>query len=618
NLWTPQVGSASSYIEDLQVDVVKNLQGDGQSASLVRTTMSGAEGGEKNRNFINQQRQQIKARLATSDCRVMTSSGLRADSVLCSVSDLSGGAAPSVPVCLQLTEEDLEASKLDPKQVQKNLRETSQENLMEHSEKFGSVPQTSNLHHSMEVTSQEEPGPPSSIQPLPKQQNFPQRPTSLHLLPKPSESRLKLGRLRSTHRQVETGVAKMNTVIPSAEPHLVTTVTNMRTANGNEALCASSSHSSGVPILVTNKTRGIGKTNPAGPQEEEVDEVRRRGGDGDSQLNLNLNFSPDEHEPLLRREQLPAESDPPPPPRLHHGPPSRAGGRGSNSNNNNNRLALGSEVHLPAEVSVPEPEPRNREPPAAVSVMEPKILISGLETLLVHPAGRGEGSDTETCQKEVKTLTGGFLGGLKEQNSASSATLSKVQTSEPSKVHQNPTLEEIVATGVPLLDISTLEAKALDSASAEGPTSEPAGLQNRSSEPQTAGVLQSQLRQTKTRRPERPCSLDLSSSCISSDEASVMDPGSLSATGEKIKRRVKTPYTLKKWRPASWVVSTDKDLDLEFEFSSGQVQESSGLHRAGGGGAPRINQSKSSMAVFLVGGGSTATTTSEPDGMTRF
>ncbi|MEQ2200767.1 hypothetical protein XENOCAPTIV_002803 [Xenoophorus captivus] len=333
NLWNPQVGSASSYIEDLQVDVVKNLQGDGQSASLVRTTMSGAEGGEKNRNCINQQRQQVEvqqARLATSDCGVMTSTGLRADSVL------------------------------------KNLRETSQENLMEHSQKFGSVPQTSNLHHSMEVTSQEEPGPPSSIQPLPKQQNLPQRPTSLHLLPKPSESRLKLGRLRSTHRQ----------------------------------------------------------------------------------------------------------------------------------------------VHLPAEVSVPEPEPRNREPPAAVSVMEPKILISGLETLLVHPAGRGEGSDTETCQKEVKTLTGGFLGGLKEQNSASSATLSKV--------HQNRALAEIVATGVPLLDISTLEAKALDSASAEGPTSEPAGLQNRSSEPQTAGVLQSQLRHTKTRRPERPCSLDLSSSCISS------------------------------------------------------------------------------------------------------
>uniref|UniRef100_A0A087YDE8 receptor protein serine/threonine kinase n=1 Tax=Poecilia formosa TaxID=48698 RepID=A0A087YDE8_POEFO len=494
--WTPQVGSASCYIEDLQVGVVKNLQGDGHSASVVRTAMSAAEVGEKNRNCINQQRQQVEAQQtsASSDCSMSTSSSLRRDSVLCSVSQLNGnsliseaqnscpagGAAPSIPVCLQLTEEDLEASKLDPKQVQKNLRETSQENLMEHSQKqFGSAPQTSNLHHSVEVkllsfsqyaTNQEAAGPSFSVQPLPKQQNIPQRPTSLHLLPKPSESRLKLGRLRSTHRQVETGVAKMNQVIPSVEAHLVTTVTNMRgsAANGTEVLCASSSHSSGVPVLVTNKTRGGGRTNPAGPQEDEGDEGQRGGGgDGDSQLNLNLNFSPDEHEPLLKREQLPAESDPP---HHHHGPSSRAGGRGSNSNNNNNRLPLGSEFHVPAEVSVPKPE----------------------------------------------------------------------------------------------------------------------------------------TRPTKTRRPERPCSLDLSSSCISSDDVSVMDHGSLSATGEKIKRRVKTPYTLKKWRPASWVVSSDRDLDLEFEFSSG------------GAAVPRINQSKSSMAVFLVGGGTTATTTSEPDGMTQF
>ncbi|KAM4731527.1 bone morphogenetic protein receptor type-2-like isoform 1-T2 [Anableps anableps] len=615
--WTPQVGSASCYIEDLQVGMVKNLQGDGQSASVVRMAMSGAEGGEKNRNCINQQRQQVQARSTTSDCSVTTSSSLRTDSILCSVSELNGGAAPSIPVCLQLTEEDLEASKLDPKQVQKNLRETSQENLMEHSQKqFRSAPQSSNLHHSMEVSSQEEPGPSFSIQPLPKQQNLPQRPTSLHLLPKGSESRLKLGRLRSTHRQVETGVAKMNQVIPSAEPHLVTTVTNMRSSatNGTEVLCASSSHSSGVPVLVTNKTRGGGRTNPAGPQEDEVDEGGRRGGDGDSRLNLNLNFSPDEHEPLLKREQLPAESDPPPPPPHQlHGPPSRAGGRGSNSNNNNNRLPLSSEVHVPAEVSVPKPETRNSGPAAAVSVMEQNILRSGLEMLLVHPADRGEGADTETCRREMKTPT---EGGLQEQNSASEATVSKIQTSEPTKAPQNPSLAEITATGAPPLDISALETKAF--APAESLTSHHPDLQNQPSEPQTAGLLQSQLRQTKTRRPERPCSLDLSSSCISSEDVSEMDHGSLSATGEKIKRRVKTPYTLKKWRPASWVVSTDKDLDLEFEFSSGQVQVSSGPHRAGGAGVPRINQSKSSMAVFLVGGGTTATTTSEPDGMTQF
>uniref|UniRef100_A0A3Q2NU41 receptor protein serine/threonine kinase n=1 Tax=Fundulus heteroclitus TaxID=8078 RepID=A0A3Q2NU41_FUNHE len=510
--WTPQVGSSSCYIEDLRVGVVKNLQGDGQPASVVRTTMSGAEGGEKNRNCINQQRQQVEAQQA----RPAALDGTLGYFFYCNSFPV-GGAASSVPVCLQLTEEDLEASKLDPKQ--KNLSGKpdgtfseavwiSTTNLPPASQHGG---KTSQLHSVpeelllnavtpvlfiLQVTSQEEPGPPASIQPLPKQQNLPQRPTSLHLLPKPSESRQKPGsNPGSPVFQVETGVAKMNAVIPPVEPHLVTTVTKMRSsaANGPEVLCASSSHSSGVPVLVTNKTRGGGRTNPAGPQEEEEEEDGggRRGGDGDNQLNLSLNFSPDEHEPLLRREQLPAESDPPPPPHHHHGPPGRAGGRGSNSNNNNNRLAL-----------------------------------------------------------------------------------------------------------------------TLDPAPAESPASEPADLQNRPSEPQTVGLLQPQLRQTKNRRPERPCSLDLSSSCISS--------GGLSATGEKIKRRVKTPYTLKKWRPASWVVSTDRDLDLEFEFTSSQVQESSGLHRAEGAGVPRINQSKSSMAVFLVGGGTTATTTSEPDGLTRF
>lgn len=287
----------------------------------------------------------------------------------------------------------------------------------------------------------------------------------------------------------------MNQVIPSVEAHLVTTVTNMRSSatNGTEVLCASSSYNSGVPVLVTNKTRGGGRTNPAGPQEDEGDEGRRGGGgDGDSRLNLNLNFSPDEHEPLLKREQLPAESDPPPP---HHGSSSRAGGRGSNSNNNNNCLPLGSELHVPAEVCVPKPETRNSEPPPAGSV-----ILSGLEMVSVHPEDRSEAADTEICQKEMKTPT---EGGLQEQNLASEASIAPL----------NPSLVEITATGAPPLDTSNLEAKDLDPAPAESLASEPVELQNQPSEAQTAGLL---LRQTKTRRPERPCSLDLSSSCISS------------------------------------------------------------------------------------------------------
>uniref|UniRef100_A0A4W6BY76 receptor protein serine/threonine kinase n=1 Tax=Lates calcarifer TaxID=8187 RepID=A0A4W6BY76_LATCA len=516
--WSPLVGSASSYIEDLQVGVVKNLQGDGHSASLVKITTSGAEGAEKNRNSINYERQQAQsqARLSSSDSSVSTTTALTPATVLCTIteSEHAGGAVPSVPVCLQLTEEDLEATKLDPKEVDKNLRESSDENLMEHSQKqFSSEPQTTKLlyHQILQTEVIILSGvaidnlPSSSIHALPKQQNLPQRPTSLHLLPKTKEttsasSRLKLGKLKSNHRQVETGVAKMNTVTvaAAAEPHLVTTVTNNTSTRGSGTTANPSitvvtrGYNAGVPTLVTNGMIGGGRTNPAGPQLEDEDKMEGGmiGGE-DTHLNL-LNFSPDEHEPLLRREQPPAESEPPP--HLHH--QSRAGnilsGRGSNSNNNNNRMA-------------------NPEPPVLES----------------------QGSET-----------------------------------------------------------TTLRVSALD-----------------------------QVEQTKARRPERPCSLDLSSSCISGK--SRLDVYELFASGEKIKRRVKTPYTLKKWRPASWVVSTDTALDPDFEFntsgsSSSQTHFSSGLHRAGSVGLPKINQSKSSMAVFLVGSGATATTTSEPDGMTCF
>uniref|UniRef100_A0A3B4H9E0 receptor protein serine/threonine kinase n=1 Tax=Pundamilia nyererei TaxID=303518 RepID=A0A3B4H9E0_9CICH len=481
--WPPHGGSASPFIEDLHVGVVRNLQGDDHQASFIKTTVNGAEGGEKNRNSINYERQQAQVGARPPLDSVSTTTILTPPTLLCTISETQHtgnkqprGAVPSVPVCLHLTEEDLEATKLDPREVDKNLRESSDENLMEHSQKqFGSESQPTDVlspstSHSGLRAVRGVDSPPSSIHPLPKQQNLPQRPTSLHLLPKVKESgftssRLKLGKFKSNHRQVETGVAKMNTVMVAmaAEPHLVTTVTNSTNVRSSAAAgrevqpitTAGSSHSAGVPTLVTNGVIGGGRTNPAGPQTEDEEGTMDGGvrGGEDSHLNL-LNFSPDEHEPLLSREQLPAESEAPPPAHHRH---SRAGsilsGRGSNSNNNNNRLPL------------------------------------------------------------------------------------------------------------------------------------------------TAGLMRSQVGQTKARRPERPCSLDLSSPY----DALVVDNGSLSASGEKIKRRVKTPYTLKKWRPASWVVSTDTALDPDFDV-----------------GMPKLNQSKSSIAVFLVGGGATATTTSEPDGMTCF
>uniref|UniRef100_A0A665THY8 receptor protein serine/threonine kinase n=1 Tax=Echeneis naucrates TaxID=173247 RepID=A0A665THY8_ECHNA len=454
--WSPQVGSASSYIEDLQVGVVKNLQGDGHPTLVTKMTSSGTDLAEKNRNSINYERQQ-----AQSQARLSSSDSLSTNSVLSLVTTLSTipesehkAAVPSVPVCMQLTEEDLEATKLDPKEVDKNLRESSDENLMEHSQKqFSSEPQSSNLllHQSLQPTEVKlaqfllVSGVPPGSQLC---HNLPKRPTSLHLLPKTTEtssasSRLKQGKLKSNHRQVETGVAKMNkvTVITAIEPQLVTTVTNNTSTSGvvygnrvQVITAATGSYSAGVPTLVTNGLIGGGRTNPAGPQLEEEEKLEGKKLQREDHLNL-LNFSPDEHEPLLRREQPPAESEPFP----HQ---SRAAdilsGRGSNANNNNNR---GSEV---------KPE---------------SILVSEVE-------------------------------------------------------------------------------------------------------------------RPKARRPERPSSLDLSY------DVTLTGGGGLSASGEKIKRRVKTPYTLKKWRPASWVVSTDT--------------------------------SKSSIAVFLVGGAATATAASEPDGMTCF
>uniref|UniRef100_UPI0037E747C4 bone morphogenetic protein receptor type-2-like n=1 Tax=Semicossyphus pulcher TaxID=241346 RepID=UPI0037E747C4 len=728
--WPPQVGSSSSYIEDLQVGVVKNLQGDGHAALVIKTTTGGAEGVEKNRNSINYERQQAQsqARSSNSDSSVPTTTTLTPASLLCSISEAehSCGAVPSVPVCLQLTEEDLEATKLDPKEVDKNLRESSDENLMEHSQKqFGSIEQqtTNLLYHQILQTAEVnnsvltprgelgviagvDSQPSSCIHPLPKQQNLPQRPTSLHLLPKTkgtssASSRLKLGKLKSNHRQVETGVAKMNTVTVATvvEPQVVTTVTNntstrANVATGTRIVVATNGFNAGVPTLMTNGMIGGGRTNPAGPQVEEEDKTE--GGvivGEDNRMNL-LNSSPDEHEPLLRREQPPAESDPLP--HLHHHP-SRAGnilsGRGSNSNNNNNRIALGSElksqgvkgepermicpeVNQGRGINSPKPEQHQQSTNAPVLNLENKFLLCGPAGLATNgkaltaqapPTGQDRlltpgptknpesplaHSSASTLRTGCRDLHSGSAPSLEkssealvpevpgaiasqapDQSNTSSTSSSKAlfqALKGPPSDPEAPALEtpalnpsisplEVEASKNPTLETQALEPQDPETAA----LAEAEARQKPSLGQQTSVLLRPQIGTAKAKRPERPSSLDLSSSCISPDDVSLADDGSLSASGEKIKRRVKTPYTLKKWRPASWVVPTDTALDPDFDFntsgsSSITTHFSSGPLRAGGFGIPKINQSKSSMAVFLVGGGATATTTSEPDGMTCF
>lgn len=65
-------------------------------------------------------------------------------------------------------------------------------------------------------------------------------------------------------------------------------------------------------------------------------------------------------------------------------------------------------------------------------------------------------------------------------------------------------------------------------------------------------------------------------------------------SGDKIKKRVKTPYALKKWRPASWVITTDT-MDAEVNNNKchggpGQNQNQAGTSRP-----------KSASAVYLGG-----------------
>lgn len=509
--------SSSSYIEDHE-GMVKNLPGDGSTSGTSSVSGMGVSGistgtagtGEKNRNSINYERQQAQAQArlpspetsGASLSTTTTTTGLTPSTIMTTISELGHSeevsAGSSVPVCLQLTEEDLETTKLDPKEVDKNLKESSDENLMEHSQKQFSAPDplssgSSSLLYpfiklAAEVTggagggTQAEFGAgssgmgdaPPAMFPLPKQQNLPKRPTSLPLNTKnpgkesSSSSRLKFGKHKSNLKQVETGVAKMNTVA-AVEPHLVTLTNNGPVVR------------SGVGVVVVNgyvngSSGPFGTTNPAGPQGEGVAPLLQSQLSGeDSRLNININSSPDEHEPLLRREQ-PAARD-------HTGR--------TNSNNNNSNIRTAAPVLAPAVAPPPAAAARPSEQPAPPSVPQ-----------------------------------------LKEE--------------------------------VP-------------------------------------------LRQPKPRRPERPNSLDLSST---SQDSSLSSEGSSqegkAGSGEKIKRRVKTPYSLKRWRPSTWVISTDT-LD-------GEVNNNGAGGRQGASGATR---SKSSTAVFLVGGGTaTATLPSDPPGMT--
>ncbi|XP_015270116.1 PREDICTED: bone morphogenetic protein receptor type-2 [Gekko japonicus] len=489
--------SSLSYIEDSvhhTDSIVKNISSE-LSATPMPLTL-----GEKNRNSINYERQQAQTRIPSPETSVTSLStnttttnttGLTPSTGMTTISELpySGetnlGAANGVqplgptPVCLQLTEEDLETNKLDPKEVDKNLKESSDENLMEHSLKQFSGPDplsstSSSLLYpliklAVEATGQQDFAQagngqaclipdvrPAQVYPLPKQQNLPKRPTSLPLNTKNStkEPRLKFGgKHKSNLKQVETGVAKMNT-INAAEPHVVTVTTN-EVAGRSHTM-----NSHAVPTQYVNGTVPSGQA--ADSVAHRTQEMLQNQFSGEDSR-LNINSSPDEHEPLLRREQQ---------------------------------------------------------------------------------VSHDEGVLDRLVDRRDRSLDNG----------------------RPNTNNNNSNPCPVQGATVP---------------------------SDQSVAPNSG--------QTHTRRAQRPNSLDLSATNILDGFSMQLSESSLdgkAGSGEKIKKRVKTPYSLKRWRPSTWVISTEP-LDCEVNNN----------------GRDRVVSSKSSTAVYLVEGGTATTMVSKDAGV---
>uniref|UniRef100_A0A7N8XQM4 receptor protein serine/threonine kinase n=1 Tax=Mastacembelus armatus TaxID=205130 RepID=A0A7N8XQM4_9TELE len=333
NRMTPKSGPytdhPSTYIEEHE-SVAKNTQADTTNSVSGR---AGAGTGERNRNSINQERQQQASARLPSPEGSSTSMGVRGSpsastttTTLISESEGPAGAA-TVPVCLHLTQEDLETTKLDPKEVDKNLKESSDENLMEHSQKqFCSPdplsPGSSSLLYPLikmatEASGTSDPAAPvpTTIFPLPKQQNLPKRPSSLPLRTKPTKKessssslRFKFGRSgKSNLRQVEgtkmnSGAAtSTNTAVEAQRGTGTNNIPVLRDMHVNGSVNGIVHASSGISSMATGGATGFGGSNL----------TQNRSGalrSDDSHLSLGvITASPDENEPLLSREREQAD-----------------------------------------------------------------------------------------------------------------------------------------------------------------------------------------------------------------------------------------------------------------------------------------------------------------------
>lgn len=359
NRMTPKTGTytdhPSTYIEEHD-GVAKNTQGDNTSSVPGRATTGT---GERNRNSINQERQQqANARLPSPEGS-STSMGFRGSpsastttTTIISESEGPAGVA-TVPACLHLTQEDLETTKLDPKEVDKNLKESSDENLMEHSQKQFCSPDplspgsTSLLYPLIKMATEasgvSDPAAPmpAAIFPLPKQQNLPKRPSSLQLRTKPTKKessssslRFKFGRSgKSNLRQVEGSKINIGSgagTNPAADAQGGTSTNNTPVlreihVNGNINSVVNGHTSAGIPSIPTGGMASFGGTTQSNPASSRTD---------DGHLSLGtITASPDEHEPLLSREREQPER--------RDAPSSVATLRSARPNTNNNNSNTG-------------------------------------------------------------------------------------------------------------------------------------------------------------------------------------------------------------------------------------------------------------------------------------
>lgn len=417
-------------------------------------SVGGTNPAEKNRNCINYEWQQAQSRQPDTE-----SSSPTPVSESCTANQAPPGDGIG-PLCVQLTQEDLEIPKLDPSEVQRNLRESSDESLMEHSQKQFCSPEKVISHSPffplMNIASEASGSQGSSrnadtpVTILPKQQNVPKRPSSLSLHAKHSSKtssssslRMKFGKLgKSNLKKVETGVAKSCVVNPAHEAQ---------------------------PITVANNDAATANKHTTGSAHEPAGEVSSE----DLTFGL-LTTSPDEQEPLLSREACPDNAN------------------NYNSNNNN---------------------------------------------------GEGNG-DAE----------GGGEGGENSENVGSTGEASSASNTEPvapPDTHPPP---------------PTVPPQAQSQAQIHG---------------------EALLRHNRVRRPERPNSLDLSVTTLPL-LGGRSDGDVTEGSADKIKKRVKTPYALKKWRPTSWVITTET-LDAEVNNNS----------RHGGQNQAGTSRPKSASAVYL-------------------